>query len=276
MTKDYEIKRVVREGYAQVAQQGSSCCGSSGSSCCCSGNSREISRGIGYSDEDMDSVPEGANLGLGCGNPIALASLKEGETVIDLGSGAGFDSFLAARKVGRSGRVIGVDMTPEMLERARRNAEEGGYDNVEFRLGEIENLPVADATADIIISNCVINLAPDKQRVFKEAFRVLKPNGRIMVSDIVLKQALPESVITSAAAYVGCIAGASLMDEYFDAIESAGFTELRVHDEASFAPESPGDAEAESPLPDLQLTNEEVRQLVGAVRSVKVSAIKPG
>ncbi len=272
--KESEIKQIVREGYTQVAQQNSSCCCSSGSTCC-GGNAREASRGVGYSDEDMDSVPEGANLGLGCGNPVALASLTEGETVIDLGSGAGFDSFLASRKVGPSGRVIGVDMTPAMLDRARRNAEVGSYANVEFRLGEIENLPVADSTADIIISNCVINLAPDKKRVFKEAFRVLKPGGRIMVSDIVLKQALPQSILASAAAYVGCIAGASLMDDYFDAIETAGFTELRVLDEASFALESSDYCEASSLLPDLQLTNEETRQLTAAVRSIKVSALKP-
>ena len=274
--KEIEVKQIVRENYARVAQQSSCCCHQSGSSCCGSGTAHDISREIGYSDEEMDSVPEGANLGLGCGNPVALASLKEGETVIDLGSGAGFDCFLAASKVGTTGRVIGVDMTPEMLARARGNAEKGGYTNVEFRLGEIENLPAADNVADIIISNCVINLAPDKQQVFREAFRVLKPGGRIMVSDIVLKQALPESIITSVAAYVGCIAGASLMDLYFDAIESAGFTEVRVLDEASFAVESlETDPNTALLIDGLGLTQEESLALAAAVRSVKVSAIKP-
>ena len=160
---------------------------------------------IGYSEEEMTAVPEGANLGLGCGNPTAMASLKEGETVLDLGAGAGFDCFLAAGKVGPEGRVIGIDMTPEMLEKARENAQKGNFSNVEFRLGEIENLPVADGIIDIIISNCVINLVPDKDRVFSEAFRVLKPGGRIMVSDIVLTKELPDFIKNNMAAYVGCI-----------------------------------------------------------------------
>src|SRR4030043_2389030 len=158
--KEIEIKKVVREGYAKIAKQDSSCC-SSGSSCCGSTNlAQDVGKRIGYSDEELEAVPEGANLGLGCGNPVALASLKEGETILDLGSGAGFDCFLAANKVGRNGRVIGVDMTPEMIEKARRNAEKGNYGNVEFRLGEIENLPVEDNSVDVIISNCVVNLSP--------------------------------------------------------------------------------------------------------------------
>ena len=274
--KETDIKQFVRENYAKIAAQGSSCCCSSGSNCCGSGSARDISRGIGYSDDEMDSVPEGANLGLGCGNPVALASLKEGETVIDLGSGAGFDSFLAAAKVGTSGRVIGVDMTPEMLACARENAENGGYTNVEFRLGEIENLPVADNTADVIISNCVINLAPDKRRVFREAYRVLKPGGCIMVSDIVLKETLPEAVLNSVAAYAGCIAGAVEMEEYFDAIESAGFRELRVLDEASFALESvEQDPDTVSLFNNLELTKQEARAVMASIRSIKASASKP-
>src|SRR4030043_42949 len=232
--KKEEVRKVVREGYAQVAKSGSSCCAPQ-SSCGCSSNvATDISKRIGYSDQDIESVPDGANLGLGCGNPIALASLKKGEVVLDLGSGAGFDCFLAANIVGKSGKVIGVDMTPEMIEKARENARQGGYQNVEFRLGEIENLPTADNSIDVIISNCVINLSPDKARVFSEAFRVLKPGGRLMVSDIVLMNELPDSIKKSVAAYIGCVAGASMKDEYLDNIKAAGFKEVTIVEEASF------------------------------------------
>src|SRR5512136_2921012 len=180
--QEQEIKKAVRQRYARAATQGGGCgCGGVPASSCCGSTdvAQNISKAVGYSDEDIGAVPEGANLGLGCGNPVALASLKEGEVVLDLGSGAGIDCFIAANKVGKNGRAIGVDMTPEMLEKARENAKKSGYDNVEFRLGEIENLPVADNYVDVIISNCVINLSPEKPRAFKEAFRVLKPGGRI-------------------------------------------------------------------------------------------------
>lgn len=235
-----EIKQLVREGYAEIAAQGNSCCGTE-SSCCSSANPccgsadtlQTMGKAIGYSDDEMNAVPEGANLGLGCGNPVAIASLKEGETVLDLGSGGGFDCFLAANAVGDTGRVIGVDMTPEMLILARGNAEKSGYGNVEFRLGEIEHLPVADSSVDIIISNCVINLSPEKGKVFAEAFRVLKPGGRLMISDMVLLKELPQEVTDSAEAYVSCIAGAVMKNEYVDSIEKQGFSNIEIIDETA-------------------------------------------
>ena len=232
--KKQNIKKAVREGYAKVAA-GGSCCSNQITNCCGQANlAREISSNIGYSKEDLEKVPEGSNLGLGCGNPIALASLKSGEVVLDLGSGAGFDCFLAVDKVGPQGKVIGIDMTPEMIDKARDNARKAGIGNIEFRLGEIENLPVADSVIDIIISNCVINLSPDKERVFKEAFRVLKPGGRMMVSDIVLEKELPESIKDDISAYVSCISGAILKDEYISTIKQAGFTDIKILDEVSF------------------------------------------
>src|SRR5512136_525016 len=213
--KEENVKKIVRKRYAKVAKNKGSGCGCVPSSSCCSAPSGEqVSKMIGYSEDEMDAVPEGANLGLGCGNPTAMASLKEGERVLDLGSGGGFDCFLAAGKVGKGGRVIGVDMTPEMLDKARANAKRGKYTNVEFRLGEIENLPVADSSVDVIISNCVINLAPNKKRVFEEAFRVLAPKGRLMVSDIVVLKKLPQAVQKNAEAYSSCIAGAEIKDKY--------------------------------------------------------------
>jgi arsenite methyltransferase len=229
------IKKAVRDGYAKIAKSGSCGCGPQISSCCGSATSADkISKSIGYSDEDINAVPKEANLGLGCGNPIALASLKAGETVLDLGSGAGFDCFLASPKVGSTGKVIGVDMTPEMIDKARRNAKDGAYQNVEFRLGEIENLPVADNSVDIIISNCVINLSTDKSRVFSEAKRVLKPDGRIMVSDLVLTRDLPPYIKDSVQAYIGCICGAMLKDNYLAAIERAGLTDIKVLEETTY------------------------------------------
>jgi ubiquinone/menaquinone biosynthesis C-methylase UbiE len=183
---------------------------------------------MGYSTAELLAVPDGANLGLGCGNPQAIAGLRPGETVLDLGSGAGFDAFLAARQVGESGRVIGVDMTPEMLAKARANAQAGGYVNVEFRLGEIEHLPVADATVDVILSNCVINLSPDKPQVFAEAWRVLKPGGRLAISDVVALVEPPEQIRQDLTLYTGCMAGASLLSEVESMLVAAGFTQVRV------------------------------------------------
>jgi ubiquinone/menaquinone biosynthesis C-methylase UbiE len=234
-----------------------------------------ISKSIGYTDQDLKMVPEGANLGLGCGNPLALASLREGETVLDLGSGAGFDCFLAARQVGKSGKVIGVDMTPEMLDKARGNAKKGEFTNVEFRLGEIENLPVADNQVDMVISNCVINLSPAKERVFQEAFRVLKPGGRLMVSDIVLKKELPEEIRTSVAAYTACVAGAETRENYLGAIRGAGFQEVRILDETVFPTKVfANDPIAKEIVKNLNLTPEKAQELGESVLSLKVSAIK--
>lgn len=236
---DAKIRKYVRNRYAGIARQAGSCCDPGAS--CGGGTADAAGRKIGYSEEDLQSVPQGANLGLGCGNPIALASLKEGETVLDLGSGAGFDCFLAAREVGPAGRVIGVDMTAEMVEKARENARRGGFVNVEFRLGEIEHLPAADDSVDAVISNCVINLSTEKERGFAEAYRVLKPGGRIMVSDIVLSRALPESVASSLAAYADCVAGAIRKEEYLRVMETAGFREVRIVAESRFEiPEAAG------------------------------------
>jgi arsenite methyltransferase len=275
-----EIRKTVREGYGKIAKEaGSSCCGNDAKSkSCCGDNTaasaRLASKGVGYTDADMDSVPDGANLGLGCGNPLALASLKEGETVLDLGSGAGFDCFLAANRVGSKGRVIGVDMTPEMLEKARENARKGLYLNVEFRMGEIENLPVADNFVDVITSNCVINLSVDKPRVFREAFRVLKPGGRLMVSDIVLTKELPENVRKSVRAYIGCVAGASLESEYLGAIEAAGFQEVRVADTARMDNDPMADDPAVAAMVE-EIGIEQAKELGRSIQSIKVSAFKP-
>jgi ubiquinone/menaquinone biosynthesis C-methylase UbiE len=230
---------------------------------------------MGYSEEEIESVPEGANLGLGCGNPVALASLKKGQTVLDLGSGGGFDCFLAANGVGKSGRVIGVDMTAEMIDKARENARKGKYENVEFRLGEIENLPVADGTVDVIISNCVINLSPNKKRVFEEAFRVLKSNGRLMVSDIVLLKKLPEIIRKNVQAYIGCLSGAEMKSKYLQMIEDAGFQEVKVIEENRFPVENMArDPTAQAIVKTLKITAEKAKKIANIVASVKVSGFK--
>ncbi len=243
-TKDPEqLRAEVRRRYGaiagspgdagQPADRGSCCSGPAGDAaapepCACGCTAEEQARTLGYSEAEIAAVPEGANLGLGCGNPVAIASLQPGQTVLDLGSGAGFDAFLAARAVGPAGRVIGVDMTPEMLAKARANAKAAGLGHVEFRLGEIEALPVADGIVDVIISNCVINLCPDKRPVYREAFRVLKPGGRIAVSDVVARAALPEAVRDDLARYTGCVAGATPHDELLAILSETGFTEILV------------------------------------------------
>jgi arsenite methyltransferase len=282
--KNEEIQKTVRERYGKIAKESSPCCcgGSSTTSkispCC--GNSsaaaESISKQMGYTDADINAVPEGANLGLGCGNPIALASLKKGEIVLDLGSGGGFDCFLASEKVGAKGKVIGVDMTAEMLDKSRGNARNGGYKNVEFRLGEIENLPVADNSVDVIISNCVINLSNNKKRVFEEAFRVLKSGGRLMVSDIVILKELPDFIRESIDAYIGCIAGAMKKAEYLQAIKAAGFEKVKVMSEDVYPLDDfMDDPAAKVIMTDLKITPEQVKDISASIASVKVQGLKP-
>lgn len=268
--KKEQAHKIVRKRYGKIAKTKQDPC-----SCGCGCGTSSTSQQIGYSKTELSSVPQGADLNLGCGNPIALAFLKEGETLIDLGSGGGLDCFLAAKKVGENGKVIGVDMTPEMLERARGNCKKGGYKNVEFRLGEIENMPVADNTADIIISNCVINLSPDKQRVFQEAFRVLKPKGRLMISDMVLLKDLPEKVKNSVLAYVGCVSGADLKEEYLGKIRQAGFRQVTVVEENHLPEMIQQEPDVQAYIKQEKLTKQEVAEISNAIVSIKVSAIKP-
>ncbi len=218
MMKKDKIKENIKEAYSKIAKSSTCCCSSS----CCSSSNQEISKSIGYSDEEINNVPE-ANLGLGCGNPTALSDISEGDIVLDLGSGAGFDAFLAAKKAGSTGKVIGIDMTEEMVEKAKANAKKYHYNNADFKLGDIENLPLADNSVDIIISNCVINLAPDKDKVFSEAFRVLKEKGRMFVSDIVLLGELTKEQKNDKDLIAGCVGGALQKNDYLDKIKKAGF-----------------------------------------------------
>ena len=300
--EDAKIRQIVRERYAKVAegrQEKASCCGPSAitetpSLNSCSNNTcspielpadkvgdflEKYSSELGYSEEELKSVPDGANLALGCGNPTAHASIKEGETVLDLGAGGGLDCFIAANKVGKTGKVIGVDMTPQMIDRARENAKKGNYENIEFRLGEIENLPVANDAVDLIISNCVINLSPNKERVFNEAFRVLKPGGRMMLSDNVLLKELPDIIKENKDAYVGCISGAIMKDRYLELIEEAGFQDVEIMEESTF---STIDFLLDDPIVKTALEEqgrnlEELKNLEEYITnsSIKVKAVKP-
>ncbi|MDH5648842.1 MAG: arsenite methyltransferase [Gammaproteobacteria bacterium] len=226
-----QIRQNVRKSYAEVAVASDEqrCCGIESSCCGVSADINSVlSTRFGYSDDDIKNVPQGADMGLGCGNPRAIASIKAGEVVLDLGSGGGFDAFLAARETGLQGRVIGVDMTPDMISKARANAEKGNFSNVQFRLGEIEHLPVEDNSVDVIISNCVINLSPDKGQVFREAFRVLKPGGRIAISDVVASTELPDVIKNDLQLYSGCVAGASQIAELDTYLADAGFINIMI------------------------------------------------
>lgn len=231
-TPSEKVRQMVREGYAEIAQDTSQGCCSPGVSCCGSApaDADKLARELGYTVEELKALPDGANMGLSCGNPAALAALQPGEVVLDLGSGGGFDVFIAGRKVGAAGRAIGVDMTPDMLAKARKNGaryrEQAGLDNVEFRLGEIEHLPVADASVDVIISNCVINLSPDKAQVWREVARVLKPGGRVAISDMALVQPLPAEVLKMVEALIGCVAGAALVSETGQMVREAGLSDI--------------------------------------------------
>lgn len=237
-----EVKEYVKKVYGEIATSEVSCCSERVCSCNCSSGS-DVAEAVGYTKEELEKIPQDSIMGLGCGNPVAFASLKKGETVLDLGSGGGIDVFLAAIKVGDHGKAIGVDMTEEMVEKARALAVKNGYRNVEFRLGEIENLPIEDSSVDVIISNCVINLAPDKGKVFREAYRALKANGRIMVSDIVIEGQLPEAVRKSLDAWSGCVAGALEKGEYLKTIKNAGFENVRVISEKTYSIDTSGESD---------------------------------
>jgi len=270
-----EIKNKVKEGYGRVAMENRPCCGAPSSCCGSNASIQMIGEMIGYSKEEMNRVPEGANLGLGCGNPVALASLREGQTVLDLGSGAGFDCFLAAKAVGEQGRVIGVDMTPEMVKKAWENAKKGGYRNVEFRLGDIEYLPVIDNSVDVILSNCVINLSPNKPKVFAEAFRVLRPGGKLTLSDVVLLRPLLPVLAGSAAAYLGCVAGASHKNDYLDMLKTAGFADVKVVGESPFyLGEAAADPVVQAIIAEAKLTPDEVKEIGKSIVSIKLVATK--
>lgn len=271
-----KLKAAVRERYAESVKQSTRCCGPVAKGCGCSGSLEDPSLKIGYTLQDLEAVPEGANLGLGCGNPVALATLQPGEVVLDLGSGAGFDAFLAAQRVGPQGRVLGVDMTPEMIARARELAGRHGYSNVEFRQGDIESLPVADASVDAIISNCVINLTTDKPKTFREAFRVLRPGGRLMVSDMVILKPLPEIIRRDIGAYAACLAGALQKEDYLAAIGTAGFSAISVvqqsrSDHGDPDPSEVAAAQARNPA----ITKADLQAAAEAVVSVQIQAFKP-
>jgi arsenite methyltransferase len=278
MSSKETIRQIVRKRYGERAQSGTSCCGAT-ESCC--GSTQTISTKLGYSEQELGSIPEGADLGLGCGNPTAMASLKPDETVLDLGSGAGIDCFLASNLVGENGRIIGVDMTAAMIDRARENAKKNSIENVEFRLGEIEHLPVADGTIDIVISNCVVNLSPDKPQVFSEVYRALKPGGRMMISDIVQLKPLPKDILKSIEAYVGCIAGASLKQDYVSMIQAAGFRDIEILSEKTFDAALPASGDAKIVIDGEELDPEEfgmsqdmVRDLAGSMASIGIRAFK--
>ena len=267
---DTDLKATVRSAYGKIALDAAACCGDD-----CGAD--EASARIGYSQSELASLPDGANLGLGCGNPVALASLREGDVVLDLGSGAGIDCFLAAQAVGPSGSVIGVDMTPEMLDRANANAVASGYANVEFRLGDLESLPVDDNSVDLVISNCVINLVPDRTQVYREALRVLKPGGRVSVSDTIQTVALPDALLDKEVAKAGCISAVVTKESYLASLSEAGFAEVRIDSEAPYPPDLGFEERLIEGLRDEQGVPEEaVRAAARSLVSIMVTAVKPG
>lgn len=279
-----EVRRAVRDRYGSKAVEEQGCCGPSSCGCgspeTAAGNgglatADQIGRAVGYDDGELSSAPEGANLGLGCGNPVALASLAAGETVVDLGAGAGFDCFLAAGRVGPSGKVVGVDMTPEMVERARANQAKGDFANVEFRLGEIEALPVADEEADVVISNCVLNLSPDRPRVLAEAMRVLKPGGRLMISDLVSEVQAPGFVAGSKESLVGCLP--VLVSDYERELAEAGFAEVRVEQGRPYPAEHIfGDPQVQAVVQNDSAREAEARAFAESIHGGVIQAVKPG
>ncbi len=265
------MKEFIKKVYGDIAKkEKKNCCGPT----CCSSNNSSVSEKVGYSKHELESIPEDANMGLGCGNPVALLSLKEGEVVVDLGAGGGIDAFLASKKVGKKGKVIGIDMTEDMVKKAKDNAEKGGFSNVEFKLGDIEAIPLEDGIADCIISNCVINLAEDKQKVFNESYRILNKGGRLMVSDMVLVADLPENVKKSAQMYSGCIAGALKKEDYIDKISKAGFNQIEIiKEDAVQISDYIGSDKVISELAK-DMSEEEIKNIDKAVVSIKISARK--
>ncbi|MGL4629650.1 MAG: arsenite methyltransferase [Leadbetterella sp.] len=273
-----QIQENVKNGYSAIVKRSKRAKFIPSFLGCCDlkGMVKDISHSIGYTDKELKNVPEGANLGIGCGNPTALASIKKGETILDLGSGAGFDCFLASRETGDTGKVIGVDITPEMVKQAKKNAEKGDYKNVEFKVGEIENLPIESNTIDLVISNCVINLSSQKEQVFKEAYRVVKPNGRLMISDIILLHELPDYVKNSVEGHIACLAGAVRKEDYINAISNAGFTEINIDKQAHFPIELMlNDPIAGKIVKENNLTEIEIKSIANSIASISIRAMKP-
>ncbi len=272
-----QIQENVKSGYADIVKRNTKRSFLSNIFQCCDPKeiASDIGKKIGYSEEELKNVPQDANLGIGCGNPTALASIKKGETILDLGSGAGFDCFLASKETGVTGKVIGIDITPEMVAQAKKNAKKGNYKNVEFKIGEIENLPIENNSIDLIISNCVINLSNQKEKVFEEAYRVAKPNGRIMISDIILLNDLPDYVKNSVEGHIACLAGAVRKEHYLDAIAKAGFTDIRIDKQAPFPIELMlNDPIAEKIVRENNLTENDIKAIASSIVSISISAKK--
>lgn len=273
-----EIKYTVKSGYADLVKRSTKTSFLPTMFQCCDTKeiANSIGKKIGYSNEELQNVPEGANLGIGCGNPTALSSIKKGETILDLGSGAGFDCFLASKETGITGKVIGVDITPEMVLQAKKNAEKGKYQNIDFKVGEIENLPVESNSVDLIISNCVINLSNQKEQVFREAFRVTKPEGRIMISDIILLNDLPDYIKNTVEGHIACLAGAVRKEDYLHAMAKAGFTDITIDKQSPFPIELMlNDPIAEKIVRENNLSEPEIKHITDSITSISISAKKP-